>query len=569
MNQKETLNMKKVTHMICLLAIFALTLTFLYGCHRGTLVTFHTYGGTEIGEQRITSLDDIEDPVKSGYQFDGWYRYSNYSGNQVEELPNEKKISLHAKWTIKEYVINYGLNGGEGLSSSTFTVDSNFDLQIPFREGFIFDGWYRSSDFTGDMVSKLSSGTTGDLSLYALWTEISSSGIRYELVESKDAYRVINLTNPVEHLIIPSTHQGLPVVEILFKGTILPSVRRTLKSIQLPHSIIRIENIAHPYISLGYFNNLTDFHVSPNNETYMSMDGILYSKDQKTLYSYPAGRTADSYLVEDFVEVIYDHAFFANRYLKSLEIPSSVKSIGDYAFAYNFALEEIIFSEESNLESIGKSAFMQVWMLEDIIIPNSVIEIKEDAFSYMTSLTSITVLEGNEAYTSIDGVLYTKDLSNLIKYPAKKTNPIYALPEEVLVISSLAFEYATYLTKITISKNVEVISRQAFYGASQLSEVIFEENSQLKRVDAESFFGTNLTEIILPETLESIGNAAFRSNQYLESITILSIEMVKLGVEVFDFTHEDLKIYVLSDLILAYQEAANWKFHKEKLISIH
>jgi uncharacterized repeat protein (TIGR02543 family) len=566
MNKALKLNKTlKMTLMVSTLLFISL---FLFACQRNTLVTFETYGGTEIKEQRIQSLDDIVDPTKEGYTFAGWFPYSNLGGERLTKLPEGKKAVLHAKWILNEYSVTFLLNGGTGQTSKAFSVETESQLQIPVKEGYQFDGWYLDENFTSAKMTHIVKGTKGDMTLYACWIELSSSSIRYELVESQDGYRVIGLTEPTTDLIIPSTYQGKPVVEIEFKGTITASIRSSLKTISIPSSVTSILNIGHPVLSFGFFPNLNSINVSVNNEVFKSVDGVLLSKDQTTLFAYPAGKDNATYQVHDGVEVIFDQAFFGNRFLEEVTIKNSVLSIGDYAFAYNYNLEKVIFEENSNLESIGNFAFLQAWKLTKIDITKYVNEIGNEAFGFTLSLDEIIVNEDNESFRSIDGVLFTKDLSTLIKYPAKKANTLYTVPEGVLNIDVLAFENASYLTKVVFSSSVVEIKKQAFYGANKLAEIEFPLDSALKKIGADAFFGAKLVEVILPSSLESIGNSAFRSNPGLVSVTLTSNAVVTLGIEAFDFTHKDLKIYVNAILLDAYIDAVNWKSIKAKITSI-
>ncbi len=85
--------------------------------------------------------------------------------------------------------------------------------------------------------------------------------------------------------------------------------------------------------------SLTDFNVSSANTTYCSVDGILFSKDKKTLVAYPGGRF-DAYSIPDYVTSIGANAF-SGCYLSSVTIPASVINIGFCAFTDCSMLTEI------------------------------------------------------------------------------------------------------------------------------------------------------------------------------------------------------------------------------------
>ena len=138
--------------------------------------------------------------------------------------------------------------------------------------------------------------------------------------------------------------------------------------------------------------------MSDANTEYKSIDGVLYSKDGKTLICCPGGKTG------------------------SVVILNSVISIGKYAFS-------------------GCSG------LTSVAIPSSVTSIGSSAFDGCSSLTAITVSDANTEYKSIDGVVYSKDSKTLIYCPAGKTGE-FIIPEGVTSIGSSAFEGCSGLTSV-------------------------------------------------------------------------------------------------------------------------
>lgn len=117
---------------------------------------------------------------------------------------------------------------------------------------------------------------------------------------------------------------------------------------------------------------------------------------------------------------------FADTNIKSIVIPDSVISIYSNVFIYCNSLESI---------TVGKG-------------------LKNADFSELISLKSITVSEENESFTVVDGVLFNKDKTTLIVYPAKKTGDIYLIPATVKTIGSLAFESCTSLKKIALPEGI-------------------------------------------------------------------------------------------------------------------
>jgi uncharacterized repeat protein (TIGR02543 family) len=88
---------------------------------------------------------------------------------------NKTKLPLLAEFEIKSgYRINYHLNGGTNASSnpSGYTIGTeDITLADPTKEGYAFAGWYDNAEFSGEKVTKIASGSTGDKDLYAQWTQ--------------------------------------------------------------------------------------------------------------------------------------------------------------------------------------------------------------------------------------------------------------------------------------------------------------------------------------------------------------------------------------------------------------
>ena len=102
---------------------------------------------------------------------------------------------------------------------------------------------------------------------------------------------------------------------------------RSLTSITIPDSVTSIGGDA-----FGCCESLTSINVDSNNEKYMSDNGVLYTKDKKTLIQYPSKKEGTEYLILQGVESIGEFAFSDCTSLTNITIPNSVTSIGDYTF---------------------------------------------------------------------------------------------------------------------------------------------------------------------------------------------------------------------------------------------
>ena len=145
-----------------------------------------------------------------------------------------------------------------------------------------------------------------------------------------------------------------------------------------------------------------------------------------------------------------------NKTLTEITIPASVDyesttygvtAIGNHAFYRCDSLSTI--SIPNSITRIDEGAFYMCWNLQSITIPASVETIGKGAFDGCLSLLSIDVASDNTTYCSIDGILFSKDRTTLIRYPNGKEGA-YTIPEHVTDISSAAFMLCFQLTSITI-----------------------------------------------------------------------------------------------------------------------
>ena len=195
----------------------------------------------------------------------------------------------------------------------------------------------------------------------------------------------------------------------------------------------------------------------------------------------------------------------------------SVTSIGKYAFYYCSSLKSITIP--SSVTSIGDYAFSGCTSLTNITIPSSVTSIGDYAFSGCKSLTTIDVEVGNNNYTSVDGVLFNKDKTELICYPARKTDKSYNILDSVTSIGDWAFIGCTSLTSITIPNGVTSIGDYAFYGCTSLTSITIPNSvSSIGKCAFENCL--SLTSITIPSSVTSVSNNTFSNCESLTSITI-------------------------------------------------
>ncbi|MBO5988313.1 MAG: leucine-rich repeat domain-containing protein [Paludibacteraceae bacterium] len=199
------------------------------------------------------------------------------------------------------------------------------------------------------------------------------------------------------------------------------------------------------------------------------------------------------------------YAFSGCSGLTCISIPSSVTSIEDCTFYGCSGLTSVTIP--SSVTSIGKEAFHKCSGLTNISIPSGVSSIGDVAFSHCGRLTSINVSPSNPNYTSVNGVLYDKEMKKIIACPGGVKGGVI-IPSGITSIGERAFEYCSGLTSVTIPSGVTSIGERAFEGCS------------------------GLTSVTIPSSVTSIGRMAFWGCDNLDVV----IDNSKGNVSVDDFT---------------------------------
>ena len=163
-------------------------------------------------------------------------------------------------------------------------------------------------------------------------------------------------------------------------------------------------------------------------------------------------------------------------------------------------------------------AFKDCEDLQRLIIPDSVSEVVSDIFGFCISLEAFEVSSSNPHLCSQDGVLFSKDMKQLMQYPQARRGS-YTVPNGVTTIRMLAFECCHGLTALTIPDDVTTIGFSAFAYCVNLEQVTL--SSRLQEIDYTLFTHcVSLDAIRIPHSVTAIKNGAFDSCKSLKSVVL-------------------------------------------------
>lgn len=300
-------------------------------------------------------------------------------------------------------------------------------------------------------------------------------------------------------------------------------------------------------------NSVENINISSENETYSSVDGVLFNKDKTKLILYPAGKRQANYSIPETVNEISDGAFYTANNLKSIEIPDSVVSISEEAFGYAENLSDIKISDSVSV--IGDDAFYGTfwynnqedgviyinkclyeykgWMPENTSIPikDGTKSICDTAFSYCSNLinvefpNSVTYI-GEKAFYDCDSLIDVKLSENITylghnAFSACENLKSINIPEQLTKTGWSVFENCTNLETVyfnAIASNDDEDVSFDFSFENSVKTVIY--GDKVTRVASDFNNNSNLERVVLGSNVKSVSGYAFSNCTSLKSITI-------------------------------------------------
>lgn len=184
---------------------------------------------------------------------------------------------------------------------------------------------------------------------------------------------------------------------------------------------------------------------------------------------------------------------------------------------------------ESGVQSISGGAFSGCTALEKLSISETVTQIAPNAFGGCTSLAAFEVAEGNKAFLSVGGVLFSAD-KELLRYPVGKSAD-YTVPSGTVAIAGGAFKDCSKLESLVIPDSVTAIGKSAFENCAALKRITLPKS--IAKLEALTFSGcAALAEITLPDGLKALGEKVFSGCAALKSVKIPA-EVTVIPAEAF------------------------------------
>lgn len=284
------------------------------------------------------------------------------------------------------------------------------------------------------------------------------------------------------------------------------------------------------FLRQDYFVSLKEIAVSEDNPYFTSVDGVLYTKDKKVLVYYPCNKDEWNYTVDPSCEIIDDRAFYKTKVLY-VDL-NNVKHIGWQAFSGSSLIS---ISNYDKLEYIGKEAFYQTSLEDfDFILPENLKYIGIRAFA--GQLKSFVNNKNAKYMTVLDGVLYNKDKTALLCYPAYRQGDTFIIPGGVKFIGVNTTTEGIYKEKYDIYQEFRKglslsyfdvteyeekyeINHTAPFSHSRLKKIVF--GNDVVEIGYNAFeYSKSLSSVSLNKDLKKIGYLSFLCCSSLENITI-------------------------------------------------
>ncbi|MBO5045632.1 MAG: leucine-rich repeat protein [Clostridia bacterium] len=576
----------------------------------------------------LSNVDTFPVPTRSGYVFGGWLNGDGEPvcdgfGNPLsdcrqftaESYPvNDENgtVSLTAQWLEKRVTYTFQVNGGTAVTEVSGGLGEVIDLPATAKDGYSFVGWSRSSG-AQDLVSSpytVPSTDQDNTTFYAFFQPATVAGVTFTAINNDTEYSVA-YNGTEENVYIPEIYNGKFVTKVT-------KISTSVKTLYLPHTAVsisegamqnctKLETLRLPYSLTSIPNNLLKgcsalsevmipqtvtsigdsafegtkiktfaipatvrsigdsalrstevegISVAAENNNYVSVDGVLYEK-QGTVYNlvqYPALKEGDSYTPDARTVSILEKAFYGvgrkngqtvDGGLKELHLGGKISTVGDDAFASSSLVRvEIDYAGASVSPRFGNRVFQDCLDLRMVRITlNQPPQLGNNAF-YGTSTYVYVPTAAYNSYRSASGwsaysskIRQSQNIMNDFAYESYGTG--------VRLIQYLGYAEEVEIPEYINGLLVLSIGEMAFYGS------------------------TTLKSVSLPSGVQNIGNSAFASCTFLQSLTCKAETPPTLGTNCFSgVTAMNIYVPAGESTVDAYRNATGWSYYSSNIFTI-
>jgi len=281
-----------------------------------------------------------------------------------------------------------------------------------------------------------------------------------------------------------------------------------LKTLKLPSSIDLVVSNYGKFISTGfskiplYCTGLENIELAENNPYMTMVDGVLYSKDMKTLVMCPAASAITSIQIPDGVVEIGPSALADCKNITTIELPDSLKRINMLALE-STSISEITLPD--GFEHIDQYAFTNS-KVKSLHIPASVTYIGAPILGGC-EIESITVDENNERFYIENDALCGRFSDGIVFYNCFSTAEKYMVPQDVTIIAQNAFD-SNKMKMVVLHSNITKINSNSFERYENLEHI--ELPASISEIDDYMFSDCiNLVSVIIPDSIKEFGRNVF------------------------------------------------------------
>lgn len=280
----------------------------------------------------------------------------------------------------------------------------------------------------------------------------------------------------------------------------------SIRSLEFTENVTDISTSA--LASLGVLNSIT---VSSENQYFSSENGILYDKNKTEIILYPKGKTATSFTIPSTVTSVGDYAFYNCSNLTEIILPSNLLTIEGHAFEGCNNLVSI--NLPNTITDISHNAFQNCSGLTEVVLPSKLTIINTQLFSGCNNLVSVNIPDG---VTTIGSFAFS-GCSSLKSID---------LPDCVTNIENGAFSRCSSLTEFRMPANIQYLGDNALSSCSGLITLDFSNITTLTSIGRETFSDCSSLKSVnfnYCSNLTSIGSQAFVGCEALTQISFTGI----------------------------------------------